>query len=135
VVLGSYQTYPFVAMEPRNWGPTALNDLHQGGAVMWIGGAAIMFVVIMVTFFSWTREPRSSAAMGWFETARRATMADRISEGAPATATTTVRGPARGAGQSSRPADVDDDDDQLAAYNAYLARINNPVSHGSETGE
>ncbi len=135
VVLGSYQTYPFVAMEPRNWGPTALNDLHQGGAVMWIGGAAIMFAVIMVTFFSWTREPRSSAAMGWFETARRATMADRISEGVPATATTTVRGQGRAAGQSGRPADVDDDDDQLAAYNAYLARINNPVSHGRETGE
>jgi hypothetical protein len=73
--------------------------------------------------------------MGWFETARRATMADRISEGVPATATTTVRGQGRAAGQSGRPADVDDDDDQLAAYNAYLARINNPVSHGRETGE
>jgi hypothetical protein len=94
-----------------------------------------MFLLIMVTFFSWTREPRSSAAMGWFETARRATMADRISEGVPAAATTTVRGPERGAGQGSRPADVDDSDDQLAAYNAYLARINNPVSHNSETSE
>jgi hypothetical protein len=87
--------------------------------------------------------------MGWFETARRATMADRISEGLPATATTTVRGPERGAGQagpgrggggpgrggSGRPADVDDSDDQLAAYNAYLARINSPVSHNSETSE
>ena len=68
VVLGSYQTYPFRPMAPRNWGPSPLNDIHQGGAVMWIGGAAIMFVVIMVTFFSWSREPRSSAAMGWFET-------------------------------------------------------------------
>jgi cytochrome c oxidase assembly factor CtaG len=128
VVLGSYQTYPFLPMAPRNWGPSPLNDIHQGGA-------AIMFVVIMVTFFSWTREPRSSAAMGWFETARRATMADRISEGVPAAATTTVRGSERGAGQSGRPADVDDSDDQLAAYNAYLARINNPVSHNSETSE
>ncbi len=139
VVLGSYQTYPFLPMAPRNWGPTPLNDIHQGGAVMWIGGAAIMFVLIMVTFFSWTREPRSSAAMGWFETARRATMADRVSEGAPAPAAATVRGPARGAGQgarpSGRPVDVDDSDDQLDAYNAYLARINKPVSHSSETTE
>jgi hypothetical protein len=109
---------------------------------MWIGGAAIMFALIMVTFFSWSREPRSSASMGWFETARRVTMADRIGEGVPATATTTVRGPERGAGQGGpgrggggRPADVDDSDDQLAAYNAYLARINNPVSHNSETSE
>jgi cytochrome c oxidase assembly factor CtaG len=136
VVLGSYQTYPFLPMAPRNWGPTPLNDLHQGGAVMWIGGAAIMFAVIMVTFFSWSREPRSSASMGWFETARRATIADRISEGAPPTAAATVRGAESGAGQGGRrPADVDESDDQLAAYNAYLARLNKPVSQGSEPSE
>jgi cytochrome c oxidase assembly factor CtaG len=132
VVLGSYQSYPFLPMEPRNWGPSPLNDLHQGGAVMWIGGAAIMFVVIMVTFFAWTREPRSSAAMGWFETARRASMADRIGEGAPA-AQAADGAQGRGAAQSGRPANVDDDDDQLAAYNAYLARINGPVGRGNET--
>jgi len=134
VVLGSYQNYPFVPMAPRNWGPSPINDIHQGGAVMWIGGAAIMFVLIMVTFFSWTREPRSSAAMGWFETARRATMADRIGPVVPADPTA-VRGPERAAGQGSRPADVDDDDDQLAAYNSYLARINGPSNHNSETSE
>jgi len=70
--------------------------------------------------------------MGWFETARRASMADRISEGAPA-AKASAGGPERGTGQSGRPADVDDDDEQLAAYNAYLARINGPVGQGSET--
>jgi hypothetical protein len=73
--------------------------------------------------------------MGWFETARRATMADRISEGVPATTTAIAGGTGPGSGQRSRPADVDDDDDQLAAYNAYLARINNPASHNSETSE
>ncbi len=30
VVLGSYQTDPFVPMEPRSWGPSAVNDLHRG---------------------------------------------------------------------------------------------------------
>jgi hypothetical protein len=134
VVLGSYQTYPFRPMAPRNWGPSPLNDIHQGGAVMWIGGAAIMFVVIMVTFFSWTREPRSSAAMGWFETARRSTMADRMNE-VPPTATATARVAGAPPGQGGRPADVDDDDDQLAAYNAYLTRINGPVSHNSKSSE
>ena len=134
VVLGSYQTYPFLPMEPRNWGPTPLNDIHQGGAVMWIGGAAIMFAVIMVTFFSWSREPRSSAAMGWFETVRRATMADRMNEVAPA-APATAGLAADASGQGRRPPDVDDDDDQLAAYNAYLTRINGPVSHNSKATE
>jgi putative copper resistance protein D len=130
VVLGSYQTDPFVPMEPRTWGPSAVSDLHEGGAVMWIGGAAIMFAVIMVTFLQWTRETRSSAAMGWLESARRASMAERIAESGPAGP---AGNPARNGtqGASSRLTDVDEDDDQLAAYNAYLGRIN---SHGGDTG-
>jgi cytochrome c oxidase assembly factor CtaG len=130
VVLGSYQTYPFVPMAPRTWGPSPVSDLHEGGAVMWIGGAAIMFAVIMVTFFQWTRETRSSAAMGWLESARRASMAERIGESSPSDP---AGDPARNGtqGASARLADVDEDDDQLAAYNAYLTRIN---SHGSGNG-
>jgi hypothetical protein len=72
--------------------------------------------------------------MGWLETARRATMADRISEGAPA-APAAARAAGAAAGQAGRPADVDDDDDQLAAYNAYLTRINGPVSRNSKASE
>jgi cytochrome c oxidase assembly factor CtaG len=130
VVLGSYQTDPFVPMAPRTWGPSPVSDLHEGGAVMWIGGAAIMFVVIMVTFFEWTRETRSSAAMGWLESARRASMAERIAESSPAGP---AGDPARNGTQGASPrlTDVDEDDDQLAAYNAYLTRIN---SHGSDGG-
>jgi cytochrome c oxidase assembly factor CtaG len=127
VVLGSYQTDPFVPMEPRSWGPSAVNDLHQGGAVMWIGGAAIMFALIMVTFFQWSRETRPSAGMGWLETARRANMADRIAEANPAGAAS-AQALGRAAGGAARNADVDEDEDQLAAYNEYLARINGPVA-------
>jgi putative copper resistance protein D len=130
VVLGSYQTDPFAPMAPRSWGPSAVNDLHQGGAVMWIGGAAIMFAVIMVTFFAWTRETPSAASMGWLEAARRANMADRIAEAGPA-APATALAQDRAPGQGAR-TDVDQDDDQLAAYNDYLARINRSVSHNPE---
>ena len=80
VVLGSYGTYPFAPMEPRSWGPSPLDDVHMGGAVMWIGGAAIMFVMIMVTFFAWSRETRPSGGMGWLESARRANLAEHTSE-------------------------------------------------------
>jgi cytochrome c oxidase assembly factor CtaG len=128
VVLGSYQTDPFVSMEPRNWGPSPVNDLHEGGAVMWIGGAAIMFVVIMVTFFQWTRETRPSAAMGWLESARRTNMADRIAEANLAGAASD-RSRERAISGATRNVDLDQDDDQLAAYNEYLARINSePLS-------
>src|ERR1700761_4416572 len=116
VVLGSYQTDPFVPMDPRTWGPSAVNDLHEGGAVMWIGGAAIMFVVIMVTFFQWTRESRPSASMGWLEVARRASLADRIAEVDPAgSASARMRG--REASGAAKGANVDEDEEQLAAYN------------------
>ncbi len=81
VVLNSYSSDPFKPMQPRSWGPSPLDDIHSGGAVMWIGGAAIMFVVIMVTFFAWSRETRPSGGMGWLESARRANLAERISEG------------------------------------------------------
>jgi cytochrome c oxidase assembly factor CtaG len=123
VVLGSESSDPFPPMEPRNWGPSAINDIHEGGAVMWVGGAAIMFVMIMVVFFAWTRERRPSGGMGWLETARRANMADRIAEAAPQTAATASAGdpspaPARVKGS------IDENDEQLAAYNAYLSRIN-----------
>lgn len=125
VILGSYQTDPFVPMDPRSWGPSAVNDLHQGGAVMWIGGAAIMFVVIMVTFFQWTRESRPSASMGWLEVARRSSMADRFAAAGQPSAASSGQQQGR---PSTRAVDVDADEDQLAAYNAYLARINHEPS-------
>jgi cytochrome c oxidase assembly factor CtaG len=129
VVLGSYGTDPFVPLDPRTWGPPAVDDLHDGGAVMWIGGAAIMLAMILVTFFQWTRESRSSVSMGWLETARRTSMADRFAEADPGRP---ADGPAGipAAGGSGRKVDVDEDEGQLAAYNAYLTRIN-----GSGTGD
>jgi cytochrome c oxidase assembly factor CtaG len=115
VVLGSYSADPFAPLEPRSWGPSALDDVHMGGAVMWIGGAGIMFVLLMATFFAWSRETRPSGGMGWLESARRATLAEHIS---------------RGSGPGDAPVAVTDrgvdDDEHLAAYNAYLARLNGP---------
>lgn len=121
VVLNSYGTYPFSPMAPRNWGPSPLSDLHDGGAVMWIGGAAIMFVVIMCVFFGWSRERGPSTGTGWLESARRATMADRVAETVPEAA---ARPSASASPKPGREVSIDEDDDQLAAYNAYLARIN-----------
>ena len=49
------------------WAPTAVSDLHTGGAVMWIAGDAIMFGLMMVVFLMWAgRGPgRRAAAAGW----------------------------------------------------------------------
>jgi putative copper resistance protein D len=124
VILGSEGTDPFPPMQPRNWGPSALSDIHDGGAVMWVGGAAIMVVMIMVVFFSWTRERRPSGGMGWLESARRVNMADRFAEAVPgANAASGDEAPVRMRGS------IDEDEDQLAAYNEYLSRINRGSRH------
>jgi putative copper resistance protein D len=144
VVLGSEGSNPFPALRATSWGPSPLNDVHEGGAVMWIGGAAIMFVMIMVVFLGWTRDSRPTGGMGWLESARRANMAARFAETAsgsvPAATGATANGaaaasgaaaapgaagPGTGAGPSGRRnGNLDEDEEQLAAYNAYLARIN-----------
>ncbi|MBO0801846.1 MAG: cytochrome c oxidase assembly protein [Nocardiopsaceae bacterium] len=130
VVLNTYGTDPFPPMAPRNWGPPPLADVHDGGAVMWIGGAGIMLVLIMCVFFGWSRETRPSGGMGWLESARRASMADRVAEAMPDAAApdaaareATAGTPSSARGKPGRQASLDEDDEQLAAYNAYLARI------------
>ncbi|MBV9380506.1 MAG: cytochrome c oxidase assembly protein [Streptosporangiaceae bacterium] len=112
VVLGSASSDPFAPMEPPGRGPSTLTDVHAGGAVMWIGGAGIMFVMIMVIFFAWSRDTRPAGGMGWLESARRANLATMVSGSGPA--------PARA--RTRQDASVDDDE-HLAAYNAYLARL------------
>jgi hypothetical protein len=73
---------------------------------MWIGGAAIMLVLLLVRFFAWTRETRPSGGLGWLESARRTSLAAAVSEtAAPEPAAAPVTG---GIGN------VDEDDEHLA---------------------
>jgi cytochrome c oxidase assembly factor CtaG len=110
LVLG-YSSSPMTGTAHRSWGPSPVADVHAGGAVMWIGGAAIMFAAIMIVFVQWSRDERSPVAgLGWLELARRSRLADlAASAGASA--------------DSGRSGDIDDDEQQLAAYNSYLARL------------
>src|SRR3984885_4955719 len=45
LVLGSEGGNPFPAMahDRPSWAPSPISDVHTGGAVMWVGGAGIMF--------------------------------------------------------------------------------------------
>jgi putative copper resistance protein D len=86
------------------WAGTAVQDLHAGGAAMWVAGDALMFATMMIVFWMWSTDSRArTRTHGWLEAARRATVAP---------------------GASSPVADIDEDDDQLAAYNEYLRRLN-----------
>ena len=123
--------FPALARLRPSWAPSPINDVHTGGAVMWVGGAGIMFVLVLAVFFAWSRETRSDGGLGWLEVARRANFATLVSSHRDASVTGgATGGAAGGAPQRSAPArgteSVDDDDEQLAAYNAFLARINKP---------
>jgi cytochrome c oxidase assembly factor CtaG len=118
LILG-YSTTPMPGMGPRPaWAPDALADLHSGGAVMWIGGDAIMFAFMMVVFWAWSRDGRASATSGgWLEAVRRANFAG-LTGTSPA-----PQGAAAGSGRKHDEATIDDEA-HLAAYNEFLARIN-----------
>ena len=76
-----------------------------------------MFALMMTVFFAWSRETRADGGLGWLETARRASFAARVSahQEADVPPQAVPVGDAEG---------MDDDDEHLAAYNAYLARLN-----------
>ena len=125
------------------WAPSPVSDLHLGGAVMWIGGDAIMFGLMMLVFLMWSRDERAAVSgHGFFERARQANLATLIASnqpvpagagtagpGAPAAsgAAAVAAAPATAAGSGPPALDTRggvDDDEHLAAYNAYLARLN-----------
>jgi cytochrome c oxidase assembly factor CtaG len=122
LVLGSEGGNPFPAMahDRPSWAPSPISDVHTGGAVMWVGGAGLMFALVMAVFFAWSRETRSDGGLGWLESARRANFATLVSSHRDAS--TGAPAPAAASDRES----VDDDDGQLAAYNDFLARINKP---------
>jgi cytochrome c oxidase assembly factor CtaG len=133
---------PGVPAGPRPaWAPAPVSDLHLGGAVMWVGGDAIMFGLMMLVYLMWSLDDRAATSgHGWLEAARRASLASlvaahpapRAGEGAAG-----AEGAKDGAGADAGPAPAAvswdgrggiDDDEHLAAYNAFLARLNEAES-------
>jgi putative copper resistance protein D len=99
------ELFPAYTAAHRAWGPSLIDDLHAGGGVMWVGGDGLMLLFIVLASVVFARDARGTAGR-WLETARRNTLAEH---GA--------------APPSARPRPVDDDEQQLAAYNAYLADL------------
>jgi putative copper resistance protein D len=159
LVLGTENTPMKGMTEPRpagSAGPVA--DLHAGGAVMWIGGDAIMLGFMMLVFLMWAHADRvGTVSGGWLETVRTSSFETLV---APPAGDLGAPGPDRGAagpesapglaavppGARAEPAAAEptpaeptpavagargtiDDDEHLDAYNAYLARLNQP-GHG-----
>jgi putative copper resistance protein D len=100
---------PFLgfSMLDRDWGLPPLADIHDGGAIMWVFGDLLMMLIMVGIIGLWLRDaPRQNDTGSWLEAARRGTLADET--GVPALADA---------------ADLDSDDDALAAYNRMLAKL------------
>jgi cytochrome c oxidase assembly factor CtaG len=118
---------PGVPTGPRPaWAPSPVSDLHLGGAVMWVGGDGLMFALMMLVFLMWSTDERAAlSGHGWFERARRENLAALVGAQGLAESEGAIR-----AGNVPSSHGSIDDDEHLAAYNAYLARLNR--QHNSE---
>jgi cytochrome c oxidase assembly factor CtaG len=137
---GSAGTPGVTAAGRPAWAPGPVADLHAGGAVMWVAGDGIMFALMMVVYLLWSMDDRAAlSGHGWLEAARRTNLASLVASqpARPATAGSGSGGadgpqaggsPAGGAPQTAAAWGNGrggiDDDEHLAAYNAYLARLN-----------
>jgi putative copper resistance protein D len=126
-----YSNTPLGGTGPRPvWAPSPISDLHSGGAVMWVGGDAIMFALMLVVFLAWSRDGQIAAGgRSWLESARRASFAGQTG-GLPAEGLPTEGIAAEGIAAGRRREGTIDDDEHLAAYNAFLARINAAEQRG-----
>jgi cytochrome c oxidase assembly factor CtaG len=88
--------------------PSPVEDVHWAGAVMWIGGDAIMLAFMMIVFLMWSRDDLAGTrGQGWLEAVRKSNFDDLVATHAAADRASGI-----------------DDDEHLAAYNDYLARLN-----------
>ena len=118
------EPWPAYAAMHRMWGPGLVEDIHWGGAVMWIGGDGLMVAVIFLVMFGWLSSPAGAKAGpgNWLEGVRRTALAGG-------------HGPS-GDAPISASADIDEDSDALDAYNNMLARLarGGPDSGGGNPG-
>ncbi len=111
--------------------PNPLQDIHWAGAIMWVAGDALMFAFMMLVFLMWARSDQGGASsLGWLEKVRSNSF-DRLvtpaadPAGRPATPSPTAAAPSSAdAPSTAASAATIDDDEHLAAYNDYLARLN-----------
>ncbi len=115
LVLAQTNHYPWPAMAAMHqaWAPSLLADLHGGGAVMWVGGDAIMALVMGGCFLVWARAGAQATAGNWLEGVRLRTL-----QGAT--------------GSVAFDAPTADTDAHLAAYNDYLQTLSRAEVRASD---
>lgn len=109
ILLQSTQAISMSGMAPQHVLPLA--QTHLGGAIMWVGGDAIMALVMIGIAVNWLRDPavRTRDRGGWLEQVRTQTLLARTGTGGDEPAPTI--------------GDIDEDDAARAAYNRWLQQL------------
>ena len=82
-----------------------VEGVHLGGGIMWVGGDALMMVIMVLLGRMWVSDPSGRVDFGpWLESARRSAITGDD-------------------GSASDDGDLDEDDSALEAYNRMLARL------------
>jgi cytochrome c oxidase assembly factor CtaG len=104
-------TTPIAMHPPAGVQVNPLADTHAGGAIMWVGGDALMAAVMTLLVIGWLRTAGRSLRdrNSWLEQARTITLGER-----------TGSEPAAGGELSG---DFDEDQARLDAYNRWLAAM------------
>jgi putative copper resistance protein D len=55
LAMSSHNPFPVYDMYRRPWGMSVLSDVRMGGAIMWIGGDALMLLALIPTVALWVR--------------------------------------------------------------------------------
>jgi putative copper resistance protein D len=104
--------FPAYVDPARGWGPRAIEDLHWGGAMMWVGGDLLMAALAIVVISAWVSSSPGDSDLGsWLDSARRSALAEHT-------------------GALGSEVNLDEDEDALRAYNAMLARLADPRRPG-----
>ena len=106
------EPWPAYAQQHHTWGLSPLTDLHWGGATMWIGGDTIMIALILTALVPVGARSQSVRPPDALVRAGSAGQLD-------------LRLAAQQAGGATRSSarNVDDDQERLDAYNAWLAEM------------
>jgi putative membrane protein len=105
LMMSATEPFPAYAAVGRTWGPSLLGDIHTGGAIMWVIGDGLMFLVVVLVVKRWMADTERQNETGrWLDSARRSVMANY------------------GLDAEDEARDLDDDQAALDAYNRMLKK-------------
>jgi putative copper resistance protein D len=134
LMMADTDPFPGFAAMRDGWGPAALDDIHIGGAVMWVGGDGLMMAAIILLAARWITDTERQNDMGRIlESVRRNAMAGMGSAFGGDGGSASAAGSADAAAIRDA-VNLDEDERAYQAYNRMLARLAESEEHGERHG-